>query len=160
MPFTKEQAAEYRAKNRERAAARAREWYAKNKERAAATQRERRSRPEVQERIREYFKAWAADNRERDTGIPIPEYWPYLAGDTHGGWPVDDVNAIVPKNMPAEVRADVCQELCLVAVEGGDIAQHLRYAMRRAWGDYALSIDWRREDGLAIADQLAYEQYV
>lgn len=82
----------------------------------------------------------------------LAEVWPYGAT----GWPFEEVNAAVPHTLPETVRADVCQELCLMVIAGEvDVADlPVRPVIRRVWGDFTLSIDQRRSDGHAIADYL------
>lgn len=95
----------------------------------------------------------------RQTLLPVLELWPYGAT----GWPIDHVNNIVPRELPDTLRADICQELCLMLLSNQDTdlsPQVVKSVTRRAYGDYARSLDWRDSDGFALADQLGYEHWI
>jgi hypothetical protein len=123
--------------------------------------------PKSPERQKELRRAWRERNRgkvaaymrewnskRRLLEAPVPEVWPYAAT----AWPVGIVNSLVSKEMPEQVRADICQELCLMLIAGEvdeeSLARALPSVRRKAYGNYALSLDWRREDGYSLADRL------
>lgn len=169
--------AKYYAEHADEIKAKRRAYYAANRERELAKAAVRRQSPEVQlaqrlyhenwraahaEELREAKAKWYAINREgilaQARGVPIPEFWPYGAT----GWPFDEVNAVVPTGLPPEVRADVCQELCLAVIAGeattNDLTALVPGAKRRAYGEWALSMDWERADGWKLADTFAVEE--
>lgn len=89
--------------------------------------------------------------------IEPSEYWPYG---------IDDplalaIARLLPDGLPEEVRADAGQQVYLEALEAGrrrldegSLRAAVQRAVRDAFGEYAVSIDWKREDGLSIAEQL------
>jgi len=99
------------------------------------------------------------EQRAERIGPPVPMYWPY----SQSGWPVDVVNEAVPKHIPEDIRADVCQEMCLLLHERDDVGQDewdraYKAALRRTYGNWALRLDWRREDGLILADRFGGDE--
>ena len=102
----------------------------------------------------------AEERRERQKVVaePMAEFWPYGAT----GWPMAEVSAVVPREIPDARRADICQELCLMILAGElevkDAAVSWRRVARKAYGEWARSIDWRDEDGFALADRLRADE--
>lgn len=119
----------------------------------------RQYRESHREQINAYRVQWRQTHSSGPT-IHIAEIWPFGAT----GWPFEEVNAVVSKALPEVVRADVCQELCLMVISNElapeDIQKSVRGVIRRVWGDYSISIDQRRSDGLALADQLMAEEVI
>ena len=124
------------------AEARAKTWYDEHKDRHLASQQAIRGQ-----------RAAASE--------PLPEVWPYGHSSPH----IAAVNGVVPRNLYEAVRADVCQELCLMLIAGevteDSLQQAVPGATRRAYGQYAISMDWRAADGYAMADAvLAWEHHI
>lgn len=91
----------------------------------------------------------------------IPELWPYDCDDRL----CLRINEIVPRGIPEDVRADVCQELALAVLAGDveleNVSQSLPQATRVAFGQaFMWRLDWTMADGLTVADHLSYDQYV
>lgn len=122
----------YYMDNAERIKAQARKYRTENADKIAAWN----SNPEVRERKAQYSR----DYRNTHAGPPLPYYWPY--GETE--WPVDVVNSIVSREFPEDIRADICQELCLLLVEGEDAAvlpSHIQRIRGELYGRYSTNID-------------------
>ena len=106
-----------------------------------------------------YLRQYRSGNSTRVE--PIPELWPYGCDDRL----CLRINEIVPRGIPEDVRADVCQELVL-AVLAGDVelenaSKSLPQATRVAFGQaFMWRLDWTMADGLTVADHLSYDQYV
>lgn len=168
----------------EEARERSRKWYQENRQRALERQAQYRQSPDVQLAQRLYHKLWAdrkadkvreakrlwyeanrerlghkpmqrAAERVRRYDAPISEVWPYGADEPL----VNAVNALLPLSIPEWVRADAGQQAVLECLAGqvgeSQLDKTVKRCVRKAWGEYAVSIDWRRADGFALADQIA-----
>lgn len=94
--------------------------------------------------------------RERAAAMraPLAEFWPYGAEDPL----ILAIASAIPEGLPEYIRADVGQEIYMRCLEGqvneGQFYDAIKKAIRSAWGEYAISLDWRREDGFSLADTL------
>lgn len=140
----------YYDNNRETLLAKARAYRQENADKIAAW----RSDPKIKARLIAYNLRY----KQEHSLPPLSEVWPYGAT----GYPIDLINETVPLSVPETIRPDVCQELCLMlfagALEPDEVAGAVQQTVRKAWGEYAISIDWRRSDGWALADRLAQEE--
>lgn len=88
---------------------------------------------------------------------PLAEFWPYGADDPL----VAAIRARLSNSLPEHVRADAGQQVYLDCLEGrvreGDLDHAIRAAVKQSWGEYAISIDQRREDGFSLAELIADE---
>lgn len=90
---------------------------------------------------------------------PIAELWPYGAEDPL----IQAIAAAMPESIPDHVRADAGQQVYLDCLEGkvseGGLHTAVQKSIKSAWGEYAISIDWRREDGQSLAETLEDKSY-
>lgn len=147
-PTVLEKKREYYQSNREVILAKARKYYADNRDRIQAW----RNSPEVRAARLQYM----AEYRAGHAGEPLPLYWPY----GHTDWPLDVVNTVVPRAYPEDIRADICQELCLLIIEGeteSTLVTHLPYARSKAYGN---TFRYRLEDAMALGWDQPYDVYI
>ena len=133
------------------AEARARAYYEQNREVVLEAQRAYRADPSVRANIAQYMAEYKGVHKLP----PIPDYWPY----NMQGWPIDTVNAIVPREITDPIRADICQELCLLLVEGvgeADIKGYTKDAQRRNGYTYG----YRVEDLMSTGWDIPVEVWV
>ena len=122
----------YYLDNAELIRAKARKYREENREKIEAW----RNDPLVHERRLQYSREYRATT----AGPPMTYYWPYGGNE----WPVDVVNSIVSREYPEEIRADICQELCLLLVEGeaeDTLASHIQRLRGELYGRYSTNID-------------------
>lgn len=132
-------------------------WARDNRARLAEArskaQKKYRAKPEVKAALQAYNHSWHVGHYEPSQYNPLPQFWPYDAV----GYPLEQVNAFVPRGLPEYLRSDICQELCLAILAGectpDNMGEVYRRAVRETYGNWAVSLDWRREDGYAIADR-------
>jgi hypothetical protein len=112
----------------------------KGRPRVSAEEKEARER----ERLR----------RKAEMDAPVAELWPYGADDPI----IRAIAAYLPQSIPDWVRADAGQEVYLRCLDGqvheGALREAVHAAIKSAWGEYAISLDWRREDGMSLAERL------
>lgn len=152
-------------------AAKKRAYYEANREAKLAYQAKRRQDPAYQAAMAVYRANWAAANPDKvqasrrkwyennyqpPTDVPVPDYWPYNQSSPL----IDRVNAVVSKYIPDDLRADICQELCLLVIKGeleeAEIASaipHVRYTIT---GKQCVSLGALPED----SNVFAIEEYV
>lgn len=145
MPRKRDKA--YYDANREAILAKKREYYVANRAAKLDYQAKRREDPAYRAAMQLYRTKWAAENPDKMaearrkwyeanyvpfTAEPLAEYWPY--GHTSGL--LDRVNAVVPRGIPEYLRADICQELCTMVLEGqideagvSEAIPHVRYTL-------------------------------
>ena len=120
---------------------RSRQWWRDNAERIATL----RNTPENTEARRQYWAQWVTGSDRRVP--PVSEYWPY---DTSSPV-IDKVNTLVPRWYAEDIRADICQELCMILLEGEvDTGYGLKLAQRNTRREYAVSAETLQESGWDI----------
>lgn len=131
--------------------------YATEAERLEALRASKR-RYYARNRKSEIARVSAYQQAARAALVPIAPYWPY----GRRSMLIDAVDAMVPRGLPADVRADACQELCLLALthDTETVRGAVRGAVRKAYGQYALRLDTPVGVGYTLADMLSYDQYV
>lgn len=94
------------------------------------------------------------ERRKYEMIAPVAELWPYGLEDPL----IIAIAQAMPSGIPDWVRADAGQQVYLQCLEGqvseGNLTTTVSSAIKSAWGEYAISLDWRPSDGFSIADRL------